>query len=51
MKKIALMLAAVLVVLLFAACGTPASSSAPAADANLEGTLEEIMEKLYEGIP
>lgn len=51
MKKIALMLAAVLAVLLFAACGTSAPSSASAADANLEGTLEEIMEKLYEGIP
>lgn len=51
MKKIALMLAAVLVVLLFAACGKPASSADSAANANLEGTLEEIMEKLYEGIP
>ena len=35
MKKIALMLAAVLVVLLFAACVTHAYSSAPAAAANL----------------
>lgn len=51
MKKIALMLAAVLVVLLFAACGKPASTADSAASANLEGTLEEIMEKLYEGIP
>ncbi len=51
MKKIALMLAAVMAVVLFAACGKPASNANSAASANLEGTLEEIMEKLYEGIP
>ena len=48
MKKLSLVLVCTLLLALFAGCG--ASSSSAAAGGNIPGTLEEIMEKLYEGI-
>ena len=55
MKKLCLLLAAAMLAATFAACG--ASSSAPASSAvsssgvaHVDGTLEELMEKVYEGI-
>lgn len=55
MKKLCLILAAAMLAATLAACG--ASSSAPAssavsssAAAHVDGTLEELMEKVYEGI-
>ena len=49
MKKLSLVLVCTLLLALFAGCGASSSSSA-AAGGNIPGTLEEIMEKLYEGI-
>ena len=49
MKKLSLGLVCTLLLALFAGCGASSSSSA-AAGGNIPGTLEEIMEKLYEGI-
>lgn len=46
MKKLSVLLCAVLTMALFASCG----QKAPSTDANLEGTLPEIMEKLYDGV-
>lgn len=59
MKKLALALSVILCLAAFTACApktttsTPnsTSASAPAAQPKVEGTLEEIMGKLYEGIP
>ena len=49
MKKFCLFLAAVMLVSLLAACGgTSAASSSEIA--HVDGTLEELMEKVYEGI-
>ena len=48
MKKLSLVLVCTLLLALFAGCGASSSSSA-AAGGNIPGTLEEIMEKLYEG--
>ena len=49
MKKICLFLAAVMLVSLLTACGgTSAASSSEIA--HVDGTLEELMEKVYEGI-
>ena len=56
MKKLSLLLAAALLAAMLAACGSAgASSAAPSsvssAPANVEGTLEDLMTKVYEGIP
>lgn len=48
MKKLSLVLVCALLLALFAGCG--ASSSSSSAGGNIPGSLEEIMEKLYEGI-
>lgn len=48
MKKLSLVLVCALLLALFAGCG--ASSSSASAGGNIPGSLEEIMEKLYEGI-
>ncbi len=50
MKKIALALSAILLMALFASCGTKAPSSSASASANLEGSLTDIMAKLYDGV-
>lgn len=48
MKKLSLVLVCALLLALFAGCG--ASSSSSSAGGNIPGSLEEIMDKLYEGI-
>lgn len=55
MKKLCLLLAAAMLAVTFAACGasssTPASSAVSSSEAaHVDGTLEELMEKVYEGI-
>lgn len=52
MKKLSLILAAALMLAMFAACGA-SSSAAPSSSAavHVAGTLDELMTKVYEGIP
>ena len=49
MKKFCLFLAAVMLVSLLTACGEPSAASSSEI-AHVDGTLEELMEKVYEGI-
>lgn len=53
MKKLSLILAAALMLAMFAACGASSSAapSSSAAAVHVEGTLDELMTKVYEGIP
>ena len=49
MKKFCLLLAIIVFVVSFAACGTASATSSSQA-VHVDGTLEELMEKVYEGI-
>ena len=57
MKKISLLLASALLIMMLAACGSAGASSSPtpssvsSAPANVEGALADLMAKVYEGIP
>ena len=50
MKKLCLLLAAAMLAATFAACGASSSSVSSSEAAHVDGTLEELMEKVYEGI-
>ena len=50
-KKTLVIIAAVILVVVLAICGIKALGKGNSNDNNIEGTLEDIMEKLYSGIP